>query len=173
MLVNNVSSSVGFNARLAHGNNEMKRLSLQMAKNPETAGLVEKIIEAFQKHPSDVFIKTSSKCKSQLYGIRGTIASRNVILTDVEPVSDNISGIMNIFRRILNPENKDCFNALVGKKHQDIYNSWWQENIYPIWDKIDSNFRGKTFYTGNFDAEFNKDFREQREVFWKKIFYQQ
>ena len=36
MLVNNVSSSVGFNARLAHGNNEMKRLSLQMAKNPET-----------------------------------------------------------------------------------------------------------------------------------------
>ena len=173
MLVSSVSSSVSFDARLAQGSNEMKRLSLQMSKNPETAGIVEKIIEAFQKHPSDVFIRTSNKYKSQLYGVRGTISSRNITLTDVEPVCDNLSGVMNVLRRILNPENKDCFNALVGKKHQDIYNSWWEENISPIWKKINSEFRGKTFYTGNYDTEFNEDFRSQKEVFWKKIFYQQ
>lgn len=173
MLVNSINSSVDFCARLAQGSNEIKKLSAQMAKNPDTAGIVEKIADAFRKHPSDVFIRTSNEYKSQLFGVRGVIASRNIVLTDVEPAADNVSGIMNILRRILDPENKDCFNALVGKKFQDSYSTWWEENISPIWEKIDSNFRGKTFYTGNFDTEFNKDFREQRENFWKKIFYQQ
>lgn len=173
MLINSINSSVGFGARLAQGSNEMKRLSAQMSKNPDTAGIVEKIADAFQKHPSDVFIRTSKEYKSQLYGVRGVIASRNIVLTDVEPTADNISGIMNIFRRILDPENKECFNALVGKKFQDIYSTWWEENISPIWEKINTNFRGKTFYSGNYDKEFNQDFRMQKEVFWKEIFYKQ
>ena len=107
-------------------------------------------------------------------GARGAIESRFANFIDVEPANQNKTHpIKNILRRILDPENKVKFNQLMGSKYDNIYDSWWQENIAPIWDKINSTFREETFFKGNYDKDFNKDFQAQEERAWKKIFIEE
>ena len=73
--------------------------------------------------------------------------SSRAAFIDTEPArSDSIAPIFNIFRRILDSENKKQFNRLVGEEHAPIYESWWKENIAPIWEDINKNFRETTFF---------------------------
>ena len=61
----------------------------------------------------------------------------------------------------------------MGYRHNDIYDSWWNENISPIWNDINEKFRTKTFFDGNHDKEFNQDFRNRKEKTWQKLFSEQ
>ena len=93
--------------------------------------------------------------------------------------------IFNIFRRILDPENKKQFNRLVGEEYATVYESWWKENIAPIWEDINNNFREQTFFKKNYDKEFNADFNRESgksedfckqngnfwiELYWRKLY---
>ena len=141
-------------------------------KNTEdgTEELVSKISEALKNHPSDVMIKTDIIMKNGLYGVRGQISSRHAMYRDVEPVENNgLSPIKNILRRILDPENKNCFNNIVGKNYSEFYDSWWAENISPVWSDISEKFRSKFISKDNHDKEFNQDFQEHRERTWYNL----
>ena len=107
--------------------------------------------------------------------------SSRAAFIDTEPArSDSIAPIKNIFRRILDPENKNQFNKLVGEEYAPVYNSWWEENIAPIWKDIDENFREKTFFDLKYDKAFNADFNresgksedffKQTGNFWIKLY---
>ena len=141
-----------------------------MNKNADTAILLEGVINAFEKHPSMIKVKTSINNSAGFWGARGVIETKFAKLVDVEPANQNKTHpIKNILRRILDPENKEKFNQLMGGKHNDKYDAWWSENVAPIWDRINSTFREKTFFEGNYDKEFNSDFQAQVEKTWQKV----
>ena len=145
--------------------------------------LINKIFDAFEKHPSkEVIIPDVAYLRNTLFNARGTIESSKAAFIDTEPArSDSgTAPIFNIFRRILDPENKKQFNRLVGEEHAPVYESWWKENIEPIWEDINHNFRESTFFRKNYDKEFNADFNresgnkedfiEQEGNFWIKLY---
>ena len=125
--------------------------------------LMNKIFDAFEKHPSkEEIVPDVAYLKNTLTNARGTITSLKAAFIDTEPArSDSIAPIKNIFRRILDPENKKQFNRLVGEEHASVYESWWKENISPIWEDINKNFRETTFFKKNYDREFNADFNRE------------
>ena len=125
--------------------------------------LTNKIFDAFEKHPSkEEIVPDVVYLKNTLTNARGTITSSKAAFIDTEPArSDSIAPIKNIFRRILDPENKWQFNKLVGFEYLRNYNSWWIDNIAPIWKDINVNFRETTFFKGNYDKEFNADFNRE------------
>ena len=135
--------------------------------------LTNKIFDAFEKHPSkEEIVPDVAYLENTLNNARGTITSSKAAFIDTEPArSDSIAPIFNIFRRILDPENKKQFNRLVGEEHAPIYESWWKENIAPIWEDINKNFRETTFFKKNYDKEFNADFI--RESGKKEDFFNQ
>ena len=147
--------------------------------------LTNKIFDAFEKHPSkEEIVPDVAYLKNTLTNARGTLESSRAAFIDTEPArSDSIAPIFNIFRRILDPENKKQFNRLVGEEHSPIYESWWKEYIAPIWEDINHNFRETTFFKENYDKEFNadfnresgktKDFFKQKGNFWIKLYNNQ
>jgi hypothetical protein len=145
--------------------------------------LTNKIFDAFEKHPSkEVIIPDVAYFRDTLFNARGTIESSRAAFIDTEPArSDSgTAPIFNIFRRILDPENKKQFNKLVGEEYAPVYESWWQENISPIWEDINNNFREQTFFKKNYDKKFNNDFNresgkyedffKQTGNFWVKLY---
>lgn len=135
--------------------------------------LTNKIFDAFEKHPSkEEILPDVAYLENTLTNARGTIKSSKAAFIDTEPArSDSIAPIKNIFRRILDPENKQQFNKLVGEEHAPVYESWWKENISPIWEDINKDFRETTFFKKNYDKEFNADFN--RESGRKEDFFNQ
>ena len=137
----------------------------------EDLRVTSKIIKAFKKHPSpNVVFPSNTYIKSVWFNARGTLKSKDCTLYDTEPSrSDSFAGIQNVLRRILDPENKSMFNKLLGVQYSWAYSTWWNEHIKPIWPYIQKNFRETTFFKGNYDKEFNEDFRKQGGQFWKTI----
>ena len=92
------------------------------------------IFKAFEKHPSkEEIVPDIYYIKGALYNARGSLTSSKITLVDTEPArSDSIAPILNIFRRILNPENKTSFNKLVGEEYTSEYENWWKNNIEPV-----------------------------------------
>ena len=135
--------------------------------------LTNKIFDAFEKHPSkEEIVPDVVYLKNTFNNARGTLESSKAAFIDTEPArSDSIAPIFNIFRRILDPENKKQFNRLVGEEHAPIYESWWKENIAPIWEDINKNFRETTFFKKNYDKEFNADFNRESGI--KEDFFKQ
>ena len=130
--------------------------------------LMNKIKKAFKNHPSKEEISPDIYyIKGVFFNARGTLSSSRTVLRDTEPArSDSIAPILNIFRRILDPQNKEAFIKLTGEEHSSVYDKWWEQNISPIWENINKSFREKTFFAGNYDKEFNEDFINQNEKFW-------
>ena len=129
MKTNSVNSAAcpAFSARLATAQGAMRNLMHNKA-DINSKELITKISEALKKHPSDVVIKPNIITKLGIYSTRGSITSRFATYNDVEPVeNDGKAPIKNILRRILDPENKNCFNKLVGEKYSNIYDTWWNE----------------------------------------------
>ena len=142
MKINSIDSANNptFSARLACGRSHVKNFLNSNSIDLNSKEMVIKIANALEKHPSDAVVKIDIIKKSGFYGTRGSVTSRFATYKDVEPVqNDGKTPIKNILRRILDPENKDCFNKLVGEKHSNIYNTWWDENIAPIWNEINEN----------------------------------
>lgn len=170
---NYTKSQQKFGAKITVKSNEMKNYVkyLQQNKNAENGcydskkdlDLTNRIFDAFEKHPSKEEITTDvAYFKGLLFNARGVIKSSKAVFIDTEPArSDSIAPIQNIFRRILDPQNKKTFNRLVGEEHAPVYEAWWENNIAPIWKDIKQNFREKTFFDGNHDKEFNADFNRE------------
>lgn len=189
--VNNYNNQQKFGAKVAIITEDMKIFMDYLGRytkaekpwynSAKDLELTNKIFDAFEKHPSkEVIIPDVAYFKDTLFNARGTIKSSKAAFIDTEPArSDSIAPIFNIFRRILDPENKKQFNKLVGETHTPIYESWWKENIAPIWEDINKNFRETTFFKKNYDKKFNADFNResgnkedffnQRGNFWIKL----
>jgi hypothetical protein len=168
--IKNVERRPAFKAHLVLRSSAISSFVNLMNKTPENAKLMQGVIDAFKKYPSNLKVKASIINSPGFWGARGVIETKYAKLIDVEPANQNRTHpIKNILRRILDPENKEKFNQLMGGKQDDIYDAWWAENISPIWDDINSTFREKTFFNGNYDREFNKDYAKQNEKTWQKI----
>lgn len=190
--VNNYNNQQKFGAKVAIVTEDMKifmdylgrytKAEKPLYNSAKDLELTNRIFDAFEKHPSkEVIIPDVTYFRNTLFNARGTIESSKVAFIDTEPArSDSgTAPIFNIFRRILDPENKKQFNRLVGEEHAPIYENWWKENIAPIWEDINHNFRETTFFKKNYDKEFNADFNResgnkedffnQRGNFWIKL----
>ena len=169
--IKSAEKQTSFSAHLVTRNKEMSSFVNQMKKNLDDANLLQGITDAFENYPEKGNIRLSFIKKNGLWAARGVVSTRFATFIDSEPANNNrIHPIKNILRRILDPENKDVFNKLMGGKHSDSYNTWWEENISPFWNDINTKFREKTFFDGNYDKEFNLDFRNQQERAWQRIF---
>ena len=128
--------------------------------------LVKKIETAFRKHPSkETLMIDETHRYGELFNARGVISSSKATLIDTEPArSDSEAPVLNILRRIVDPANRKSFNKLMGEEHAPIYQNWWDKNIKPIWGDINERFRENTFFEGNHDAEFNRDFNAQSGI---------
>lgn len=173
--------NVSFNANVVVKTNDMKTFMRYLKENTDAPkgwynstqdlNLINKIFKAFEQHPSKEEITPDVYyINGALYNARGTLTSSKTKLTDTEPArSDSIAPILNIFRRILDPENKQSFNKLLGEEYSNIYDIWWSKNISPIWKDIQKNYRETTFFKGNYDKEFNSDFNNQTGNYWIKL----
>ena len=125
--------------------------------------LTKKIIKALKKHPAKENIEIEQTHRyGELFNARGVISSGKATLIDTEPArSDSIAPVLNIMRRIIDPQNKKSFNKLMGEEFSKDYQPWWDKNIRPIWSKVNSEFREETCFEGNRDSHFNKKFNSQ------------
>ena len=127
--------------------------------------LIEK---ALKKHPSKEIIDINRIHKNQYFwGERETISSSKALFTDVEPVrDDSIAGELGVIRRILDPENKDMFNALMGFEHVNKYDTWWGKHISPIWNQINNLYRENPRIAPSIsDSKYNECFRKQIDIY--------
>lgn len=190
---NNYNNQPRFGAKIAVVTEDMKvfmdylgryiKAEKPLYNSAKDLELTNKIFDAFEKHPSkEIIIPDVVYFRNILFNARGTIESSRAAFIDTEPArSDSgTAPIFNIFRRILDPANKKQFNRLVGEEYEPVYKSWWKENISPIWEDINNNFRESTFFTRNYDKEFNADFNresgksedffDQTGNFWLKLY---
>ena len=125
--------------------------------------LTKKIIHALKKHPSKESIEIEQTHRyGEMFNARGVISSSKATLIDTEPArSDSIAPVLNIMRRIVDPNNRASFNKLMGEEHAKDYQPWWDKNIKPIWEGIKDNFREETCFEGHQDERFNKLFNSQ------------
>ncbi len=132
----------------------------------EDLKLTKKIIKAFKNHPSPESVMIGETFRyGEMFNARGVISSGRATLIDTEPArSDSIAHVMNIMRRIIDPENKVSFNKLMGEEYSKNYQPWWDKNIKPIWEDVNERFRESTFFEGNYDSQFNSDFNKQSGV---------
>ncbi len=192
--INNYNNQPNFSAKIVVKTDDMKLYMEYLNKYTKTKSqwynsskdleLTNKIFDAFEKHPSqEEIVPSVAYIKDVLFNARGTLESSKAAFIDTEPArSDSIAPLKNVFRRILDPENKQTFNRLLGDKYESAYEGWWKENIAPIWTDIKANFRETTFFKENFDKEFNADFNresgkaedffKQKENFWVKLYNQ-
>ncbi len=126
--------------------------------------LFEQIKNALSKHPADVQLDVAvTHVPYEHFNARGVISSYNGILIDSEPAANNslTAPIENIFRRILNPKNKEAFNYLVGKNYADVYDNWWNKYISRIWEKLNKEFYESTGFDRSWDNAFDHEFMKQ------------
>ena len=129
----------------------------------EDLELVNRVTNAFIAFPSNADLKFSVMYrKNECFNARGVVESQYAKFTDTEPArSDSAVPIPNIMKRILNPDNKDQFNKLMGNKDEKIRDIWWKFYIGPLWDKIKENFYEDTVYKQETCPDFDYLFRRQ------------
>jgi hypothetical protein len=140
MQVNTISGP-NFGVRIV---NSVQLKKFNSCATKENSQLMTKIIDALGHHPSQVilypFVENTSK---DFYEVQGGIENGVIRLIDTKAEkSSSPAPIQNIFRRILDPANKNKFNELTGEKYAQEYDSWWNEYVMPLWQDIEHNFRG-------------------------------
>ena len=127
------------------------------------------IDQAFDKHPSKetLNINRIHRYHYPLWGERETISSSKAYFIDGEPVrDDSIAGELGVIRRILDPENKTMFNALMGFEHADKYDTWWEKHIAPVWNQINNLYRENPRIFPNIsDKTYNNCFQNQIDIY--------
>lgn len=127
--------------------------------------LIEK---ALAKHPSKEVLNITRIIDNRFFwNERALIKSSKASFVDVEPVrDDSIAGELGVIRRILDPENKDMFNRLMGQEFSSKYDKWWNKHISPIWEDINSLYRENPEIEPNInDSEYNECFRKQIDIY--------
>ncbi|MBQ4115709.1 hypothetical protein IJD34_09945 [bacterium] len=137
--------------------------------NTKTELELFKLIEnALEQHPSKEVLYINRHFDDRFFwNERSSINSSQIKLNDVEPIRfDSIAGELGIIRRILDPENKDMFNKLLGVEHSDKYDTWWNKHISPIWNNINRLYRENPEIEPNItDAQYNDCFRKQIDIY--------
>ena len=127
------------------------------------------IENAFSKHPSKevLDINRIHIRKFLLWAERETIRTSKASFIDSEPVrDDSIAGELGAIRRILDPENKTMFNALMGFEHADKYDTWWEKHISPIWSQINNLYReNPRIFPSVSDQTYNDCFKKQVDIY--------
>lgn len=126
--------------------------------------LFKSICKAISRHPSpevidaDVYYR-----KGELFNARGVLETSKKRIVDVEPSrsDDGTAPMENLFRKLLNPENKDVFNSLLGKEYEGAYDKWWNKNIKPLWQNIRETYKMEEILHGVTEQDYNKAFRKQ------------
>ena len=74
----------------------------------------------------------------------------------------NVSIDENTFLNVLNRcKIKVEKTEIEGEEYSKDYQPWWDKNIKPIWADVSERFRENTFFEGNHDKQFNRDFNAQ------------
>ena len=130
--------------------------------------LFSKICDAFEKHPSNEILDTDVKYVKGYFNARGVVDTSRGRIIDIEPSrSDDGKGPMDfLFRKLLDKDNKNIFNKLLGKEHSSVYDEWWNTNIKPIWNDISDLYKvdtttGREFTTSDFNRMFKHQFRKK------------
>ena len=129
--------------------------------------LVKRIEKAFDAHPSETTLRISEIYQNGYsFGNRGMVESEFDRLVDVEPSrEDEFGAIEHLFRKLLNPGNKDLFNKLMGAGYENKYDAWWNMYIRPIWNDIVETFREETIEASKnhpvWDEQMNIEFRNR------------
>ena len=145
-----------------------KNLQPPYANTKVESHLFYLIEKALEKHPSNENLDINRVYKKQYFwGERETISSSKASFIDVEPVrDDSVAGELGIIRRILDPENKDMFNSLMGLEHANIYDAWWEKYISPIWNQVNNLYRENPKIFPNIsDKTYNDCFKKQIDIY--------
>ena len=128
--------------------------------------LFKKVSDALIAFPTDAELKfTKIYRPGELYNARGIVESQYAKLTDTEPARTNsVVPILNIMKRILNPNNSEQFDKLMGNNDNNLRIKWWDEHIAPIWESIKFNFYEDTIYRRNTHPDFDYMFRRTNKV---------
>ena len=149
--------------------------------------LIKGIEKAIEEHPSDALLKFSAENDKAGPFCFGIIESEYGRIYDVERARDDsiTAQIENLLRKLLNYENKDLFNRLMGTGYENKYDAWWNKHIRPIWSDIVEIFREETceesFDHTKWDIKMNKQFMDRNSEkkepesttyipWWKKFF---
>jgi len=130
--------------------------------------LFNSIEKALAKHPSKEVLNITRIIDNRFFwNERALIKSTKASFVDVEPVrDDSIAGELGVIRRILDPENKEMFNKLMGVEFSGKYDKWWSKHISPIWKNINSLYRENPKIEPNInDSEYNECFRKQIDIY--------
>ena len=148
-----------YNALMEFVSNFANSNSSNMQRSKE---LLEAVQESLIAFPTDAKLKFTKMLRDprEYFIARGVVESQYAKFTDVEPAREtSYVPIPNIMKRILNPDNKDYFNKLMGNKDDSIRSSWWDKNIRPIWNDILLNFYEDTVYRRDTHPDYNLIFR--------------
>ena len=106
------------------------------------AKLFQKIEQAIEKHPSDMYIFSGQTLRyGQKEFILGHIYNSNYNNYVGKTANSNGSkALASAWKEFLNPENSERFNLVLGKEHAHEYNGWWDKYIKPIWGEIQALF---------------------------------
>lgn len=133
--------------------------------------LLKKICKAFEKHPSQETIDTDVYYRyGELFNARGVLKTSCGRITDIEPArsDDGTAPMQNLFRKFLNPDNRNIFNELLGAEYSKDYTKWWNTNIKPIWKEIKETFKMEEILEGVTEKDYNKEFRKQIQRYSSK-----
>ena len=64
---------------------------------------------------------------------RGALSNLSDVYVDKDATNSIYLTVWNTWKNILDPQNKNQFHKLFGKKYAPIYDEWWNKNIMPIW----------------------------------------
>ncbi len=126
--------------------------------------LFSKICDAFEKHPSNEILNTDVKYVKGCFNARGVVDTSRGRIVDIEPSrSDDGQGPMEfLFRKLLDRDNKNIFNKLLGEEHSSVYDEWWNKNIKPIWNDVSNLYRvDKTTGLERTESDYNLMFKDQ------------
>lgn len=142
MQVNNVqSNSPNFTAKINLKSRGVAEYCIYLDRCKDATGnywnskrnitLFSKIYDAFEKHPSNEVLNTDVKYVSGGFNARGVVQTSQGRIVDIEPSrsDDGIGPMQYLFRKLLDKDNKNIFNKLMGEEHSSVYDSWWEENI--------------------------------------------
>ena len=142
-----------FGIKLTLGTNNARFLE----KNIKDSKLLEKIIDAFEKHPSPAEVSISTVQKS-FFSNR---VNDNQLITSIESSfllnngntlnrelfdlqsNSKVSSsalIKNTLRKLLTPTEERTFHRTVGVNYTKEYTQWREKYIKPIWEEIKTKF---------------------------------
>ena len=139
-------NSVQNNNTTAFGAEIVKTYSMERFYNslykesgsPTHKTLWQFVKKAVAEHPSDAKIYARINYVSETGKSKGVLSNLSDVYINENMKSTGYYAMWSTWKNILDPKNKKAFHNLFGKKYEPIYDSWWKENVQPIWKILSS-----------------------------------